>query len=877
MPMNPCEDAMLSLYRTLSTHYFGRHKSRSLLVVFSIALGVVAWVFTSVLIESMKREINLAATPLAGAADLYVSTGNGVPLRLRDELAAVPGVASVRPLLIELAVLPELLENGNPQGVIVLGVERSQSETGTQDAWGIETEPRLPSDLSALVTGKPAYFGERLEAALGDRADQFSLLVAGKTRRITRCGILHASGPAATLGGNVIVMGLADAAALRDRPGFASRFDVVLESDADRDSVRNLLAAAVAGQAQVSTPEDQQARIHEVLIGLEIGFTIGGFMALVVGMFLVYITLAVSVTERRHEIGILRSLGATRPQVLWLFLGEAAMLGLLGTLLGIPLGLGLAELSLGPMQRALQDVFLPLHAEHIAFTNIGWTIASALVAGMAASLIAALIPSSLAATEEPADVVRRSSPGARTLLRSLHISTCALLIGCGFALIAGSDLLPKRLGVYAGPAAILFGGLLATPILTSAIAILTQPITRRLLGVEARLAADNLLRAPARTGLVIGAVAAGVALMVQTAGLIRSNEEALLAWIDETIRADVFITSGGPLSGSGQNVEMGDDVRRVLEREFGGASDFRTVGICFRHLAWEHRGESVDILLVALDAAAYHAAHVERGYYAGHLDLIRRLANEPDGVVASQNFLDKHGMKVGDVVTLPSAQGNVHLRILGSFVDYSWNMGSLLVDRAPHAAAFNTGHVDVYDCYLPTANADKEAFRRRVQQSSWGAEHALFLLTREELIDTILNMIRRVYGLAYTQQFLVAVVVALGVMAALLISVIQRRRELGLLRAVGATRSQIMGTVLAEALLMGAIGTLLGLLIGLPLEWYVLHVLLFREAGFAFPVVYPWQAAGLIAGVAMLLALLAAQVPALQAGRLRITEAIAYE
>jgi putative ABC transport system permease protein len=164
-----------------------------------------------------------------------------------------------------------------------------------------------------------------------------------------------------------------------------------------------------------------------------------------------------------------------------------------------------------------------------------------------------------------------------------------------------------------------------------------------------------------------------------------------------------------------------------------------------------------------------------------------------------------------------------------------------------------------------------------VQQSSWGAEHALFVLTREEVYEQIRNMIRRLYGLAYTQQSLVVIVVALGVMAALLISVIQRQRELGLLRAVGATRGQIIRTVLAEAVLMGAIGTLLGLLIGLPLEWYVINVLLFEEAGFELPVIYPWVSAGLVAASAMFLAALAAQIPALQAGRLRIAEAIAYE
>ncbi|HMF14478.1 MAG TPA: FtsX-like permease family protein, partial [Gemmataceae bacterium] len=644
---------------------------------------------------------------------------------------------------------------------------------------------------------------------------------------------------------------------------------------------RQRIAVALADKAQVSTPESQESRIHELLIGLEVGFTLSGGVALVVGMFLVYNSLAVSVAERRHDIGIMRSLGATRGQIRALFLGEAAMLGSIGTALGLPLGLGLAELSLGPMQRALQDIFLPMRAQHVDASNLGMTFVTAVLAGLTASVAAALIPSGQAASEEPADAVRRRPPTPAFAQRVLHVATCLALIGIGLGSIVLRNRLgplPPRVGAYAGPPIILLASLLATPFLTATIARAIQPFTRRLLGVEARLAADNLLRSPTRTGLVIGALAAGVALVIETAGLVKSNEVAIDDWIRQTVRADAFLTAGGPLSGSGQSLEMGDDVRSHLERQFGGDPGFRAVAICFRHRDWEkEHSEPVRLLVVPLDALGYYEANAERGYGGDHLELFRRLAEEPGGAVASQNFLDKHGKKVGDTITLPGTHGPVDVRILGAFVDYSWNMGTLFVDRAPHEDNFDTRFVDVYDCYLPVGKIDVEAFRQQVQQSSWGAEHALFILTNGELQEHIRNMIRRLYGLAYTQLSLVAIVVALGVMAALLISVIQRQRELGLLRAVGASRGQVIRTVVAEAFLMGAIGTLLGLLIGLPLEWYVVHVLLFEEAGFELPVIYPWASAGLVAASAMLLAALAAQIPALQAGRLRIAEAIAYE
>src|SRR5262249_35721138 len=144
-------------------------------------------------------------------------------------------------------------------------------------------------------------------------------------------------------------------------------------------------------------------------------------------------------------------------------------------------------------------------------------------------------------------------------------------------------------------------------------------------------------------------------------------------------------TAGGPLSGSGQSLEMGDEVRRHLTREFDGSPDFRPVAVCFRHLAWEQGDDSIDVLLVALDAHDYYTANLERNFRAGHLELFRQLAEQPGGTVVSQNFLDKHGKKIGDRITLSGARGAVELLIIGAFVDYSWNMGTLFVDRAPHA------------------------------------------------------------------------------------------------------------------------------------------------------------------------------------------------
>src|SRR5262249_31938732 len=141
----------------------------------------------------------------------------------------------------------------------------------------------------------------------------------------------------------------------------------------------------------------------------------------------------------------------------------------------------------------------------------------------------------------------------------------------------------------------------------------------------------------------------------------------------------------------------------------------------------------------------------------------------------------------------------------------------------------------------------------------------------------VASMLDRVYSLAYVQQAVIGLVAMLGVVSALIISVLQRRRELGLLRAVGASRSQVLRTVLAEAALMGLRRAVIGVIVRVALEWYVLQVMILDEAGFVFALRVPWWAAGFVFGASVALATLVGLWPAYQATRLRIPEAIAYE
>jgi putative ABC transport system permease protein len=356
-----------------------------------------------------------------------------------------------------------------------------------------------------------------------------------------------------------------------------------------------------------------------------------------------------------------------------------------------------------------------------------------------------------------------------------------------------------------------------------------------------------------------------VALVLQTSGVIVSSEDAVLGWFEESIGADLFVTSGSPVTSGIQSLPMQEDVGARIETVPGVdvALPLRFQRIAFRDHA---------VFLIAFDSAGFHAANQKRASVGRQF--YNRLA-EAGTVIVSENFAALHGVAIGDRIEFQGPRGPIELRVVGTQVDYSWNRGTLFMDLDHYRRHFDDPLVDVFDVYVHP-NADAEVVREAVLRAC-GAEHDLVVLTRPELRRNISSMIRRLYAIAYAQESVVAVVAVLGVVTALLISVLQRQRELGLLRAVGASQGQVLRSVLAEATLMGLIGALVGLLVGIPLEWYVVRVLLFDEGGFVLPLRVPWTATVLLILAAVVTATLAGLGPALRAVRLRIPEAIAYE
>jgi putative ABC transport system permease protein len=668
--------------------------------------------------------------------------------------------------------------------------------------------------------------------------------------------------------GHVVILDLDNAArVLGLNKGQVRRIDVSLVPGTDAKKARAAIESVLAQRAKVTTMEEHNRSVQSAMDGMKIGFTMCGVAALIVGMFLVYNSLSVAVAERRHEIGILLALGATRSQIWRLFAGEAFFLGAVGAALGIPCGMGFAYLGLRPMQDAISDIFSSMNLKQVELTRD--LVVLAFCVGILSAVVASLVPAIQAAYDRPAEAVRRVPKERPVSHLVLHIgATCFLVLG-GMAIILLRDYLPKRSGTYGGLSMVMIGALLSAPLFAQLGARAMLPISRRFFAIEWRIAADNLVRAPGRTGLVIGALAAGVCLIVETTGIIHANRAAIRTWLDESLAADIIITAGSPVGSGGQNEPMKEELRAELLSKIDGVEEVlptrQSYSVLYR-----------DVFIAINTIVADKACELERKRLTNHEhhDLYVKMMKEKNAVIVSRNFAALYGVKTGDYITLHSAKGEVKLHIVGTIVDYTWNLGTITMNRDDYIEHWQDRSVTVFEVYLKPG-VDAKTVKTNIAAKL--GHYDLHPLTKVELKERVDDMIERLYSIALGQEVVVVLVAAIGAVMALLISVLQRRREMGLLRAIGASRAQVVYLVLAEATLMGIFGAILGVLFSIPLQWYALQIVFLEESGFAFDPLMPWRESAGIALSALLIATLAGVGPALYAVRERIPDTIAYE
>jgi putative ABC transport system permease protein len=842
-------------------------KTRALLTALAIILGVSMVSGTYVLTDTINKAFNGVFQTTYRNTSVVISgkeivkgaaAGNAtVSERLLDRVRAQPSVRAAAGGIINFSGTTDLVKLIGKNGKTIGG-------NGGAPTFGLGLDPKYPQfNPMKLLAGRWAVGPHQVVLEQGT-AEKHDLHVGGTvgasadgpTRQFTISGIAK-FGNLSTIGAATIaVFDVPTAQALLHKPGQLDAISVAGRSGVSNEQLVRELRPLVPSNAQVETGKEQgDKEAKNITEGLSfVKYLLLAFagIALFVGSFVIFNTIAITVAQRAREFATLRTLGASRRQVLRSVLVEAFAIGLLAAVIGLFLGLAIAK--------GLNAIFVALGAD-LPQTGIVFatrTVVVSLLAGVIVTVLAGIFPAVQATRVPPIAAVREGAVLPRSRLSRWSAWLAGGLLLLALALLAdglflASGIAGVLLPLGVGTLLLFIGVALVSGRLVKPLAAVVGSPARRVGGTPGQLASENSTRNPGRTANTAAALMIGLALITFVATLGKGLKASDIETLKDQVRSDYVMTAGNgfdPFPAEAGNavarapgVVLAASARTEKARIFGSTVDVAGIGPAFArayHFKWKH------------------GPHV---------------APQANGSIVTKTFADRNHVAVGDLFTVRPPSG----RRLTFYVQ----------------AIFDPGQMDpLFGGIMISRNAFDSGFPRpknlftfvdvrggASDSATAGLKRALSgfpdvkLRTRDDWVANRAHGVDQLLQFLYVLLALSVIVSLFGMVNTLVLSVFERTRELGMLRAIGMTRRQVRRMIRHESVITALIGAGLGLPLGLFLAALVTQGLSSQGVGFHVPVL----TLVIFAVVAIVAGVVAAVVPARRAARLNVLHALQYE
>ena len=831
-------------------------KLRLLTTAVAVMLGVAFMAGTLVLTATISKTFDglfadgYAGTDayVRGTSELNPEFGGQRPrldASIIDTIQHVDGVAAAEGTVSGYAQLVD--STGNPVG------DPGQGAPTFGETWMTVAElnpyriavghaPSRPDDIvidrhSARTAG----------IHVGDLA---TVLTKTGSKQFTVSGIAT-FGDADSMGGaSAVLFDAPTAEALVAEPGQVDGVAVVAADGVSQQQVDDSIAKVLPSGAEVLTgaqiTAETQGDVKDGMAFFNTFLMVFAVIALFVGAFIIFNTFSIIVAQRSKEMALLRALGASNRQVTRSVLVEATIVGLLSSLAGVAAGIGVA----GLLKMLLSAFGIDIPAGPVVVTLS--TVLTCLAIGTIVTVASALVPARRAGRVPPVAAMRAVAiDRAGSLRRRLVIGSMILAAGIG-PLVAGLSVGTIAL-VGVGAAVTFMAVAILAPVLARPVARVIGAPMAHLGGVSGTLGRENAMRTPKRTASTAAALMIGVALVGFIMTFAASAKASINGSIDRDFHGD-FVLDTGTYGIGGVSHTLATDLAN--RSEFSAVTASRVAAAAIDGSVTELSSWDTATLTSVFEIDPQHGDVASLG---------------STGIAVEDGYAAEHGWTLGSKVPVTFAQGNTTLTVRAIFGDATWT-GSAFVDHA----VLNSFGIDPLDAkvYVRTADSTDPATARSVLDQAAARypsvevmDHADFKAAKAGDINTLLNLIYALLALAI-------VIALIGITNTLALSIFERTRELGLLRAVGMTRRQLRATVRWESMIIALFGTALGLSIGLFFGWSIVRAL--ADQGFKAFVV-PTGSLLVVALIAAVAGVAAAVLPARRAARLDVLGAIASQ
>ncbi|HEX5082028.1 MAG TPA: FtsX-like permease family protein [Blastocatellia bacterium] len=852
---------MISALANITWKQWRLRRLRTLLTLLGITLGVAVFFAVRTANVSLINSLTTTIEKVAGKATLQIVGGeSGFPESVWEIVKDTPGVKIAEPT-IEVVAHTAFEDEG---ALLIVGADMlgdGELREYQFDEGGEIGDPlvALAQPDSILVS---RVFADKHKLKEGDKLPLFTS--QGK-KDFTVRGVFNPSGLGEVFGGQIAVMDVFNAQFVFGRGKNFDRIDLMNDPETTVEELRGRLRERLPAGLEIERPSSRGQELESAVKGMNIGMTVTSLIALLVGMFIIFNTFSISVNQRWKEIGALRAIGVERKNIQRMFLGEAAVMGLIGSALGVALGFGLSVVVEMVMSSIAGRLFGLVSTRQAPVFRLDFALLS-FALGVAASIVAAWAPSRAASQLDPAMALHNIEARQReSVLGPGRLIAGVAMVSAGLALIRFA---PLRAGLYiqfSYVVLIILGMVAALPKLSELTARALRPLMDRLFGAEGALAVDSMIQAPRRTSATVGALMIGLMFVFATGAYVQSQKDVFERWMENAINADLVVNTN---EGARSRTWHFDEALAGRIAEMPGVTRLENVRFIFLPYADD------SVALIALDLDGWFArSRLEiQGADAASA---REKATKGEGVLVSGNFANRYGLWTGDRVRLRTPTEDFDRPIAGVIEDYTSEKGSIFVDRALYKRYWKDSSIDIINVNL-APGVDRVAFKNELQRALKGQQRA-FIYTQEEWRSWVLRLLDQFFAMMYMQMLVAVFTAALGIVNALIISTAERKRELGVIRAIGGLRGQLRKMILLEAVVIAVIGIVTAAIAGVFSAYFLTRTAAAMIGGYTIPFVFPVRIILFASPIVLVIALLAAWWPARRAVNLRVVEAIGYE
>jgi putative ABC transport system permease protein len=789
-----------------------RERARTALILSAVALGVAVVLAIDLSGNAAAGSFRSSMETLTGDNDLEITAAGGVPETIIGQCARLPYPLRVSPRIEDHATVASTGE-----AVPLIGIDIIAEANNRQGQIDIPAGRRSYAHINDPDV---VWITRGLGKNPGDR---ISLLINDHTHDYTVLGFIPDS---AQVSGDAVMMDIGAAQQATGKTGRVDRILLKVPEPPGIDIWQQRLRAVLPKGIVLNPQGSQTAANRRMLSAFRWNLRILSYIALLVGAFLIYNTISVSVVRRRTDIGIVRALGASRRTVLAAFLAEAVLFGATGAALAIPLGRLIATETVKLLSATVDALYVSSHPGSLDLS--AESVILAFVVGIGVAVASALAPAREASKVPPTEAMARAGREYSIRVERKRDALLALLLAViGAACARVPAIAGKPIFGYLSALLLIAASSLAIPALVHACTSIGASALRALLGVEAMLASRSLAGSLRRTSVLVGALSTAIAMMTSVGIMVGSFRQTVVTWMDEELPADLYLRPAGDPAAD-RHPTIAPDLADRIARLPGVESVSR-----FRAYEIEYQG-----LPVTLAGAEMNPNRPREfsNFLSGRPP--RRVLAElavGDAAIVSEPFAYKHHVQAGDSITLWLGGRQVAFRIADIFYDYGNERGFILLDRVTMLRYLPDPAPSNLAVYL-APGVDLETARNAIKRAA--AHHDVLIFSNRDIRREGVRIFDQTFAITYALEAIAVIVAVMGIAGALLSIVIDRRREFGLLRIMGATSAQIRRLILVEAGLIGILANIAGLALGIVLSFVLIFVI--NKQSFGWTIQFHW-------------------------------------